>query len=108
MTNIIRVYLSNFSRRVKLEIWQTKEAGMIASKYIKHENVSVPERKFMLVQMTDVVKIIFIGIPFALIPGASLLLPVVINVSARAGINLLPSAFSTLKKDTKQNHTNPV
>lgn len=104
--NKIKIYLSNFSRKVKIEVWQTKEAGMIASKYLRHQSVSAPERKFMLVQMADVAKILFIGVPFAVVPGASILLPIIVKVSSKAGINLLPSTFSTHKQVSLQQKNN--
>jgi len=71
---------------------------MIAHKYMKHESVTAPERRFMFVQMFDVVKIIFIGVPFAVVPGASIILPVLIKASSKVGINLLPSSFATHEK----------
>lgn len=110
MKEKIKAYIFNFSRKIKLEVWETKEAGMIAHKYMKHENVSAPERKFMLVQITDIIKIVLIGIPFAVIPGASILLPVIIKVSSKAGVNLLPSSFSIHKKtlSLQQNNNKPV
>jgi len=36
-----------------------------------------------------------IGIPFVLIPGASLLLPLVAKISKKYKINIFPSSFKT-------------
>ncbi|MES2110662.1 MAG: hypothetical protein V4577_18025 [Bacteroidota bacterium] len=45
--------------------------------------------------MLDSLKIIGIGIPFAVLPGASVLIPVLIKVADRHHINLMPSAFNS-------------
>lgn len=86
--------VNSFIIKVKYEVWETKEAGLIVSKYIKHQHVTKSERKFMFIQTFDVCKIIFIGVPFALIPGASIALPFVIKGAAKIGVNLLPSKFN--------------
>lgn len=39
-----------------------------------------------------------IGIPFALIPGASLLMPFLIKIASKKGIELLPTAFNEKKE----------
>lgn len=41
-----------------------------------------------------------IGICFMLIPGSTLLLPFLIKLGNKRGINLLPSAFKTEENDT--------
>jgi hypothetical protein len=85
---------SKFLHKIRCEVWETREAGIIASKYIKNKEVTEFEKKFMLVQIFDVCKIILIGIPFAIIPGASILLPFIIKCAYKMGVNLLPSNFS--------------
>jgi hypothetical protein len=44
-------------------------------------------------QMLDVIKILGIGIPFTVIPGSSLLLPLVIAIAKKYKIDILPSSF---------------
>lgn len=92
----------NFIIKAKYEVWETKEASIIVSKYIKHEQVTKTERKFMFVQIFDVCKIIFIGVPFAIIPGASIILPFVIKGASKIGVNLLPSNFKGKSEDIKE------
>jgi len=41
-----------------------------------------------------------IGIPFMLIPGSTLLMPFLIKLANKRGIDLLPSAFKTEEDDT--------
>jgi hypothetical protein len=48
----------------------------------------------------DILKTLGVGIPFALIPGASILIPILIKVAQKKGINLLPSAFTEQDEQT--------
>ena len=41
-----------------------------------------------------------IGIPFILIPGSTLLIPFLIKLANKLGIDVLPSAFKTEEDDT--------
>jgi len=41
----------------------------------------------------DSLKILGIGIPFVLIPGASILMPILVRVARKHHIELMPSAF---------------
>jgi hypothetical protein len=50
----------------------------------------------------DSLKIAGIGIPFVLIPGASILMPIIIKVAKEHHIDLVPSAFDGGKKITDQ------
>ena len=82
-----------FLSRCSTEAIETKEASIVLRKYISGEKVSKYEMKIVKSQLKDVAKIVGIGIPFFLIPGASLLLPILIKVSSHYNIELLPSAF---------------
>ena len=44
-------------------------------------------------QVMDSLKILGIGIPFVLIPGASILMPILVRVARKHHIELMPSAF---------------
>ena len=56
---------------IKTEVSETKVASQILVKYLKEGNVTEAEEKELRVQVYDLLKILGIGIPFALIPGAS-------------------------------------
>jgi hypothetical protein len=63
-------------------------------KYIKQGNITKEEEKELRTQVYDLLKVLGIGVPFALVPGASLLLPFLIKLANKKGIKLLPSAFN--------------
>lgn len=79
---------------LKTETLETKQATLIAVKYISKGSITKEEETELREQVFDILKALGIGIPFALIPGASILIPVLIKIAQKKGINLLPSAFS--------------
>lgn len=79
---------------LKTETLETKQATLIAVKYISKGTITKEEEHELREQVFDLLKALGIGIPFALIPGASILIPVLIKIAQKKGINLLPSAFS--------------
>ena len=83
-----------FLKKLAEEGTETKDAAKIVQKYIKGESVSPEEELQLKEQFVDVIKMTGIGIPFILIPGASLLLPAIIFVAKKYKINLFPSAFT--------------
>ncbi len=89
----------HFLLSMKTEVTQTKEASVIVQKYIKEGTISKEEELKLKLQLMDSLKIIGILVPFILIPGASILMPILIKVAAKHKIELMPSAFN--KKDIK-------
>lgn len=83
---------------IKTEATETQEASKIFVKYIKEGNVTKEEEEELKTQVYDLLKVLGIGVPFALIPGASLLMPFLIKMASKKGIDLLPTAFNE-KKD---------
>jgi hypothetical protein len=79
---------------LKVEATETQVASKIFVKYIKEGNVSEKEEQELKTQVYDLLKVLGIGIPFALIPGASLLIPFLIKIANKKGIELLPTAFN--------------
>lgn len=82
---------------IKTEATETQVASKIFVKYIKGGNVSKEEEKELRTQVYDLLKVLGIGVPFALIPGASLLLPFLIKIAQKNGVQLLPTAFNEEK-----------
>ncbi|MBL4669675.1 MAG: hypothetical protein HRT73_04850 [Flavobacteriales bacterium] len=82
---------------IKTEVSETKIASQILVKYIKEGEVTDKEEKELREQVYDLLKVLGIGIPFALIPGASLLLPFLIKIAQKKGVDLLPTAFNENK-----------
>ena len=83
---------------IKTEATETQTASKIFVKYIKEGNVTKEEEKELRTQVYDLLKVMGIGVPFALIPGASLLLPFLIKIARKKGIQLLPTAFNEDKE----------
>jgi Fe-S cluster assembly ATPase SufC len=102
----IRVFIQKLSE----EGTETKEAVKILQKHIMGESVTPEEEKQLKEQFFDVLKMAGIGIPFILIPGASLLLPAILYVAKKHDFNLFPSAFNDKEKEMKtivlNNNTN--
>ena len=71
----------------------TKESGIIIKKYIQTGQITPDEEKLLKIQVSDTLKIVGIGIPFVLIPGASILIPILIKVAGKYNIDLLPSVI---------------
>ena len=69
----------------------TKETGIIIKKYIETGSISDAEEKALKLQLADTLKIVGIVVPFVLIPGASIVMPILIKVAGKHNINLLPS-----------------
>ena len=82
-----------FLKRLKKEGNETSEAAVILSRYAKGEEVSKEDMEKFRNQMIDVIKVLGIGIPFTVIPGSSLLLPLVISIAKKYKIDILPSSF---------------
>ena len=86
-----------FAKRVSNEAKETREAANIIAKYARGEKITEEEGESLKKQFYDVLKIAGIGIPFTLIPGSSILLPLIVSVSKKKGINILPSSFESKK-----------
>ena len=59
-------------------------------------------------QFYDVLKVAGIGIPFALIPGASILLPLVIAFAKKKNINIMPSSFQEKDEQKEKENENSI
>ncbi len=86
--------IQSFVYSMKVEANETQIASKIFVKYIKEGKVTPEEEKELRTQVYDLLKMLGIGVPFALIPGASLLIPFLIKIAQKRGIELLPTAFT--------------
>ena len=71
----------------------TKETAAIIKKYVETGKISDDEEKALKLQLADTLKIVGIVVPFVLIPGASIVMPILITVARRHNINLMPSVI---------------
>lgn len=85
--------LTDFLYGIKNEALDTKEASLIIYKYLSQQKISKKEEEHLKTQVFDIFKILGIGIPFMLIPGATLLIPFIVKVAKKKGIDLIPSNF---------------
>ena len=93
--------LKIFAEKISLEARETKDAAKIIAKYTKGEEITDEEEKALKTQFYDVLKVAGIGIPFAIIPGASIILPMMIVIAKKYDINLMPSSFTDKKENNK-------
>ena len=70
-----------FLKDLKKEGLETSESAQILSRYATGKPVSKEDKEKFREQMIDVLKVLGIGIPFTLIPGSSLLLPLVVAIA---------------------------
>jgi hypothetical protein len=86
----IRSFLSNVMQEGK----ETVEAARIIRKYSSGQELTEDEILKVREQMVDTLKLAGIAVPFAVIPGSTLLLPLMVSVGRKYGIDILPSSFS--------------
>ena len=89
--------LNDFLIGLKNEATDTKEASRIIIKFISQQQISKDEEKHLKTQVADVFKMLGIGVPFMLIPGATLLIPFILKAAEKKGIDLYPSNFGKKK-----------
>jgi len=99
---IIEEHVHHFLREVSVEYNGEKEAGIIIRQYISEGKITDEQERVLKTQLMDTLKILGIGVPFVLIPGASVLMPILIRVADRYNITLMPSAFTSQEGDGEQ------
>jgi len=91
------ILLQQFFDDLKDEAEDTKEASFIIGNYLISQKISKKEEQLLKQQVYDKLKIIGIGIPFIMIPGASFLIPLLVKIAKKKGINLMPSNFDSVQ-----------
>lgn len=86
----MRLFLHNVGTEAK----ETKDASKILLKFIREGKVEEQEEEELKQQVYDLLKMVGIGVPFFLIPGSSLLIPFLMKIAEKRGVNLFPSAFT--------------
>ena len=84
--------LREFFSKLKQEFDETKEAKNALLKYTRGEKPTEEEVALIRKQSMDILKGLGMGTIF-MIPGGSLLLPFLLKMGHRVGIDLIPSAF---------------
>ncbi|MFT7611595.1 MAG: hypothetical protein ACI9J3_000540 [Parvicellaceae bacterium] len=93
----VQLFFENLGKEAK----ETQVASKIMVKYMRDGSISKDEEKELKSQLADIFKAVGLGIPFVLIPGASLLLPLLVKIAQKRGIQLLPTAFNENKLKDK-------
>ncbi len=81
----------HFLQSVHKEGHNAKETAIIIKKYVVTGEITHDEEHMLKLQLADTLKIVGIGVPFVLIPGASIVMPILIKVAKKHNIDLLPS-----------------
>jgi len=97
---IIEEHAHHFLHGLKDEYSGDKEAVVIIREYLKAGHISAEQTHVLRTQLADSLKIVGIGVPFVLIPGASIIMPILIKVAAKHNIELMPAAF--ISQDNKK------
>lgn len=94
---IIEENAHHFIQGLKTEYDDDKEAFTIIKNYVENGEMTESDEHILKTQLMDSLKIAGIGIPFVLIPGASVLMPILIKIAVKHNIELLPAAFDDSK-----------
>jgi uncharacterized membrane protein YukC len=79
---------------IKNEASDSKETRRILIHYIAKQQLSQEEELHLKKRVYDIFKKLGIGVPFMLIPGATLLIPFILKAAEKKGINLYPTNFN--------------
>ena len=95
--DLIKEHIENSVHHLIISIHKeevnTKESAAVIRKYITTGQISESDEMLLKLQLQDTLKIAGIVVPFVLIPGASIVMPILIKVAEKHNINLLPSTF---------------
>jgi hypothetical protein len=89
--------LLDFWHKTRIEVRETKQAEKIFIRYVENKEVSKEEKTALRNQSIDLAKVIFIGIPLAIVPGFSVVMIVLVKLGQKYKFNVLPSAFAPPK-----------
>lgn len=92
----LRFFLKDFLTRAKRQGEYSSEAWNILIRYTKGESITKDDVKKLRTQIIDLIKILGIGIPYILIPGSTLLLALLVSISKKYKIKILPSSFKDM------------
>ena len=91
----------HFLHCIKIEYEDTKDAGKIVEKYLKGEKLTPEDEHVLKLQLVDSLKMVGVMVPFVLVPGASIIMPILIKVASKHNIELMPSAFNEKEPEAK-------
>lgn len=96
---IVRKHFDSFLKSIKTEYKGSKSSAKVIEKYIKGQKITPEDDLLLRRQVFDYFKYIGIVIPFIVIPGSAIILPLLVREAKKRNIDLLPTAFSSEKKE---------
>ena len=100
LLNMSDIQQDMFFDIIKKEYGDTKDLRPIIQKYMTGKELTPDEKRKFSVQMKDLMKLIGLGAIAAIpIPGTMLLIPVIVQLANKFGINLLPEVTETQKSE---------
>jgi len=90
--------VKQFAANMKIEAAETKVAGELVAKHMRGETLTPAENEAVREQFHDLLKMVGIGIPMAILPGGSVLIPLLVKFAGRHNIKLMPSSFDDKNK----------
>ncbi|MGY6648378.1 hypothetical protein [Wenyingzhuangia sp. IMCC45574] len=100
-TNVTKA-LDIFFVGVKNGAKDTQRTTGLIQTFLTKGKISKEEEKFLKVYISDVLKIVGIGIPFVLLPGATIIIPFLVRAAEKRNIDLLPSNFKNASKSKEK------
>lgn len=85
--------LDVFFNGIKSGAKDTKKTRLIIQTYISKGEIDKEDEKFLKFYIYDMLKVAGIGIPFVLLPGASIIIPFLIKAAEKRNIDIIPSNF---------------
>jgi len=95
----IKKHLHSFLKSVKTEYKGSKSSAKVIEKYLKGDKITPEDDLLLRKQLFDYLKYIGIVVPFIVIPGSMILLPLLVREAKKRNIDLLPSSFSDKKEE---------
>jgi len=87
-----------FFNGIKSEGINAKKTSLIIQNFATKGEISKEDEKFLKFYVVDLLKIAGIGIPFVLLPGASIIIPFVLKMAEKKNLDLIPSNFKSKTK----------
>lgn len=98
---IIKKHIDSFLKSLKTEYKGSKSSAKVIEKYLKGEKITPEDDLLLRRQIFDYFKYIGIVVPFIVIPGSMIILPLLVREAKKRNIDLLPSSFSEKKEENE-------
>lgn len=92
----LKAHLHLFFQDVDKQFDDDKQATTIIKDFIAQGHITEEQEEYLKSQVENSLKAIGLMIPMAILPGASILVPLLIKVAAAHHIDLLPEDFQNL------------